>query len=62
MNRSKKVIIALVAALILLPAVLSAQGMDAARERLRGEYDRSQQVIERAQNVINEASQYRQNW
>ena len=28
---------------------------------MRGEYDRSQQVIERAQNVINEASQYRQN-
>ncbi len=60
MNRSRKFIITLLAAAILLPAVLSAQSMDAARARLKGEYDRSQEVIERARNVIAEASQYRQ--
>ncbi len=60
MNGSKKFIISLITAMILLPSVLSAQNTDAARERLKGEYDRSQQVIERAQNVIAEASQYRQ--
>lgn len=60
MNKFVKFILVTVTALIAFPPVLFAQNTDAARERLRNEYDKSQQVIERAENVIAETSQYRQ--
>ncbi|GEM_PF-1295905 len=60
MSKFVKFIIVTVMAIMMFPPVLFAQNADAARERLRNEYDKSQQVIERAENVIAEASQYRQ--
>lgn len=48
------------ATIMLIPSILAAQNTDAARARLQSEFDKSQQIIERADNVITEASQYRQ--
>ena len=44
---------------LLLPVIVSAQNVDRARNKFQQEYWQTNQVINRAQNVIGEANRYR---